>query len=161
MIENLVHDVGFFDVGTECPDLIIENGDLKGEKGLETSALISVFSDRFVPTEDLPDGEESNRGWWADEISEPPEDQNGSKFWTTDRSKTTLDTANQLEEFGKTAFQWMIDDGIAKSVESNAEIIDSQQIRVSIEITKPDGNSFFFRFLWDGQSQIAQEKIPA
>jgi len=160
MIENLVHDVGFFDVGTQCPDLVIEKGDLKGEKGFETSALISLFSDRFVPTEDLPDGEESNRGWWGDEISEPPEDQIGSKIWTTDRSKTTLETASQLEEFGKSAFQWMIDDGIAKKVETSSEIINKQEIRLSIEITKPDGNSFFFRFLWDGQLLTAQQRIP-
>lgn len=158
-IEEFVHDIGFFDVGAECPDMVIENGDLKGEKGLETASLISTFSDRFTPTEELPEGEENNKGWWADEISEPPEDKFGSKLWTTERSKTTLDTANRMEEFVQEGFEWMLDDGIAKAVDVDSEIVDSQQIRVSVEIFKPDGNSFFFRFLWDGQLVVAQEKM--
>ena len=41
-------DVGIFDVGADCPDLVIEDGDLKADNTMETSALISLFSDRRV-----------------------------------------------------------------------------------------------------------------
>ena len=44
-------DVGFFNVGAACPDMIIENGDLKADNGLETASLISLFSDKRVTLE--------------------------------------------------------------------------------------------------------------
>lgn len=145
------HDLGFFDVGTECPDLRIKDGDLEGEKGLQTAALISLFSDRRVSLEQVPFEGSGQRGWWADEISIPTTDQMGSRQWILDRATTTLDSVNRLEDVEVEAFQWGIEDAVFKSVNATAQIDNNSQIGSTIEIVKPDGDSFFFRFVWDGQ----------
>jgi len=150
-------DIGFFDVDSECPDMVIENGDLKGEKGLHTAVLISLFSDKFTPFEQLPIGAEQRRGYWADEISDPADDQIGSMLWNTERDKVLLSTVNRIEDISKDGLQWLIIDGIAESVDAVATIIDRQQIDVSIEILKPDEDPFFFKFVWDGQQLRADQ----
>lgn len=145
-------DVGFFDVGESCPDLIIENGDLKPDNGLETPALISLFSDRRVTIEQLPPAEKDRKGWWADLISEPIEDLIGSRLWSIERSKVSDNTAIEIESMLNEAFQWMIDDGIAASIIVNAEIIGLNDAKGTIQIFRPSGDNIPFKFIWDGQS---------
>lgn len=144
-------DVGFFDVGTDCLDIVIENGDLKADNGLDTAAFISLFSDRRVTLEELPAGEDDRKGWWADLISEPIDDEIGSKLWTLERSKINNATAAELETILEEAFKWMLDDGISNSVVVTAEQLGINEIRGSVEISKPDGSSHPFKFIWDGQ----------
>lgn len=144
-------DVGFFDVGSACPDLIIEDGDLKADDGLETAALISVFSDKRVTLEELPFGHDKQRGWWADLVSEPEDDQIGSKLWRLEATgKVNNDAVINLENILRDAFQWMLDDGIAATVTVTAERKD-QVIEGDVKIFKPSGDDIPFKFLWDGQ----------
>ena len=145
-------DVGFFDVGSECPDLVIENGDLKADNGLEMAALISVFSNKRVSLEEAPRGEKDRQGWWADLISEPLDDEIGSKLWRLESiGKVNNASAVELESVLIDAFQWMLDDGIAAKVIVNAGRTETNRIEGSAEIYKPDGDNIPFKFVWDGQ----------
>lgn len=144
-------DVGFFNVGTECPDLVIENGDLKADNGLETPALISLFSDKRVTFEELPSGLTDRRGWWADLTSEIVGDQIGSRLWTLELAKVINSTAVELESMLAEAFQWMLDDGIATKVVVTAARAGINQIDGEALISKPDGDDIPFKFIWDGQ----------
>lgn len=145
-------DVGFFDVGTACPDLVIENGDLKADNGLETAALISLFSNKRVSLEQLPQGETDQMGWWADLISEPIGDEIGSRLWILERTGKVLDsTAVEMESMLSEAFKWMLDDGVAAQVVVSAARNGTNEIRGSVEIKKPDGDNIPFKFVWDGQ----------
>ena len=121
-------DVGFFDVGTDCPDMVIENGDLKADNGLQTSALISVFSDRRVTLEELPAGDTDQRGWWADLIAESKGDLIGSRHWILDRVKASEGSAVEMESILKEAFEWMLDDGVASNVIVSAEKISTDRV---------------------------------
>jgi len=144
-------DVGFFDVGTDCPDMVIEDGDLKADNGLETAALISVFSDRRVRLEELPSGETDQMGWWADLISEPEGDRIGSRHWILERiGKVSDATAIELESILKEAFEWMLDDGIAATVKVSAERI-GDRVAGDAQIFRPNGDNIPFKFAWDGQ----------
>lgn len=146
-------DVGFFDVNSNCPDLVIENGDLKPDNTLETAALISTFTDRRVTLEELPEGLTDRRGWWADLISDPVDDLIGSRLWTLEREgKVTDETAVEAESILDEAFSWMLRDGLAQSVVVNAEITGQFEIRATVTITKPDGENIPLKFLWDGQA---------
>ena len=145
-------DIGFFNVGAEFPDLVIEDGDLKADNGLETACLISLFSDKRVAREDIPSGEINPRGWFADEIAEPLEDKLGSILWLYDRGKLTNDAALKIEDGTRDALQWLLDDGIAKKLEILATVIESEKVTVAIKIYKPDGDSIPFKFIWDGQA---------
>lgn len=145
-------DVGFFDVGTSCPDIVIENGDLKADNGLQTAALISLFSNRRVTFEELPSGENDRMGWWADLVKEPGEDLIGSKLWLLERTGKILDTtAIDMESYLQGAFEWLLDDGLAASVVVSAERNGLNEIRGSAEIRKPDGQNIPFKFIWDSQ----------
>ena len=145
-------DVGFFDTGGVCPDLVIENGDLKADNGLETAALISLFSNKRVTLEQLPANEIDQMGWWADLISEPADDEIGSRLWILDRIGKVLDsTAVEMESMLQEAFQWMLNDGIAASVIVSAARSGLNEIRGSVNVKKPSGENIPFKFVWDGQ----------
>jgi len=144
-------DVGFFDVGGDCVDLVIENGDLKPDNSFETAVLISIFSDRFVPVEDLPFGNTDQMGWWADQISKPQTDLIGSRIWTLDRSKVDLNIESSLEEFVREALNWLVEDGIADRLVVTATKISFERVDVECLIFKPDGDNIPFQFVWDGQ----------
>jgi phage gp46-like protein len=144
-------DVGFFDVGTNCPDLVIENGDLKPDNGLETASLISLFSDKRVSFDELPQGQNERRGWWADLVSEPEDDEIGSKLWTIDREKTLESTAIKLESILADAFEWLLEDGLAASVSVDSTVVDREEILGSVQILKPSGENIPLKFIWDGQ----------
>lgn len=145
-------DVGFFDVGEACPDLVIENGDLKADNGLETAALISLFSDRKVTFDELPSGEIDRRGWWADLISDPIGDLIGSKYWLLDlKGKILNSIIIDAENYISQAFEWMIEDGIASKVVVSAERNGLNEILGSAEIFRPDGDNIPFKFIWDAQ----------
>lgn len=145
-------DVGFFDVGSACPDMVIENGDLKADPGLETAALISLFSNRRVSLEELPRGESDRMGWWADLISIPQGDLIGSRHWILERiGKVNTDTAVEFESILQEAFEWMLEDGIAARLVVSAERIENDRIEGSVQIFKPNGDNIPFKFIWDGQ----------
>lgn len=145
-------DVGFFDVGTDCPDFVIEKGDLKADNGLETAALISLFSDKRVTLEELPPGETDRRGWWADLISNPIDDKIGSKLWTLERlGKVSASTAIDMEAILTDAFNWMLEDGLSAQIVVDAERNGPDEIRGSVNIFRPSGDNIPLKFIWDGQ----------
>jgi len=151
-------DVGFFDVGGPYPDLVIENGDLKADNGLETAALISLFSDKRVSFEQLPPNETDRRGWWADLIAQPQGDQIGSRLWILERTGKVLDsTAVEMESMLTEAFNWMIDDGIASAVVVSASRNGNNEIKGTAQIIKQTGENIPFKFAWDGQRLKLEE----
>ena len=145
-------DVGFFNVGAACPDLVIEDGDLTADNGLETSALISLFSDKRVTFEELPAGESDRRGWWADLISDPIDDEIGSRLWTLARiGKATDVTAVEMESMLSEAFAWTLEDGVAASVVVNAARVGLNEVSGTVDIFRPEGDNIPLKFNWDGQ----------
>lgn len=153
----LGQSIGFFDVGTDCPDLEIKDGGLRFDPGLVTAVMISLFTDRFANEEERPPTESDPRGWWGDVFSEPITDQIGSRIWTIERSKINEETAASLEEFSKEALDWMIEDGISDNIIATAVIVSGDRINLAIQIFRPDGVTTF-RFIWDGQALRAAEE---
>jgi len=145
--------IGFFNVGTECPDLVIENGTLKADNTLETSMLISAFSNRRVGREDLPPGITEQQGWWADQLSEVNGNLIGSRLWTLARKGKIIDeTISEMESIILELLNWLIEDGIADTITATSERDGTYGIKGSGEIKKPDGDNIPFSFIWDGQA---------
>lgn len=145
-------DVGFFDTGGENLDLEIEDGDLKADRGLQTAALISLYSDKRLDLEQLPRGHTDPRGWWADAISDVRGDQIGSRLWRLEASgKITTSSVVEFENLLADAFEWMIEDGLASEVLVGAQRNGLNELSGSISIVKPSGENIPFDFLWDGQ----------
>jgi len=143
-------DIGIFFDGTSfC--LQYENGDLKADAGLETAVLISLFSDQRITEEELPQKESDRKGWWGDLLTEVEGDQIGSKLWLLDRSKISDDVLADFEAYAQNALQWMVEDGVAKTVSVTSDFSDTGVQMLDIEITKPDNSVIRISQVWDGQ----------
>ena len=97
-------------------DWLFAPPDLVTGRDLETSAIISLFTDRLANADDvLPDPADSDRrGWWADWGADYPI---GSRLWLISREKQTEDVRQRVEEYCREALQWMLDDDVADTVE--------------------------------------------
>ena len=124
-------------------DLIEQDGDLLEEFGLHTAVLDSVLSDRRAePTDDIPDGTTDRRGFWGDSIAEVEGDRWGSRRWLLERSKATDDVLGDEEDYAQEALKWMVEDGIATSVETSAAWIAPEVLCLSIIIHLVEGGVF-------------------
>lgn len=144
-------DIALKLVTSNCFDLAIKDGDLEFDEGLETAVAISLFTDKRVTDEELPDLETDKRGWWGDMFPEVDQDQIGSRIWTLKRRKRTTEVLRLYEDYSKEALEWMIEDGVANSVTVSASYDENNFLQGEITIEKPAGNSSRFIVLWDEQ----------
>jgi phage gp46-like protein len=108
-------------------DFAIANGDLVMDNSLHTAVIISLFCDRLAaPGDTINDNTDDRRGWWGDTplpgASDPSAglDLTGSRLWLLARALQNQNTLNQAISYAKEALQWMIDDGVAGSVNVTA-----------------------------------------
>lgn len=133
-------------------DLKVANGDLVADEGLETAVLISLFTDRYVPAEELPPGLFETSGWWGDALSDLPEDRIGSRLWLIfARGKIDVSTKNKMKDYAQEALEWMVSEGVAAKIEVSTVLVQNTRIELTVKIYRPNGDNFPFLFLWDGQ----------
>ena len=143
-------------------DITFRAGDFLPEQGLETAVLISLFTDRRVENEELPPFESEARGWWGDLFSGIEGDETGSKLWLLNREVITQDAINRAQEYAEQSLQWLVDDGIAESVNVEASVFGREGYLLDITIKKPNTNeasNYRYQVTWDGQfaQQAADE----
>ncbi len=121
----------------------ILGNDLERDPGLETSILISLFSNKRADVSDtLPDRSGDLQGWWGDTST----DKIGSKLWTLRRSSLTPDVPAKTELICIDALNWMVEDGVAKSIDVSTETIDKDRLLISIKVEQPDGQEKFYKY---------------
>lgn len=147
-------DIGIFLLEDNSFDLKIESGDLKGDAGLETAVTISLFTDKRVTDEELPQGQVDKRGFWGDMFPEVDRDQIGSRLWTLEREKRTEEVLRKYEDYSQEALKWMLEDGVASAITAEAVYNEFKHLILTIVITKPNGRDFKFIALWDEQKVI-------
>jgi len=148
----------FFDPEPLSGDIRIKLGDIERETTLRTSLLLSLFSDRRASPDELERfGDEDPRGWWADEFAPVENDEIGSKLWLLAREKVLPETLSRARTYAQEALRWMVDDGVAATVEVEAAWLDSIDRRaprgflaLGIDITKPKGVSARYAVVWAG-----------
>jgi phage gp46-like protein len=129
-------------------DWAVVGGALQSGDDLATAAYISVFTDRLANADDvLPDNSGDRRGWWGDLDQDKPM---GSRMWLLARSKLTNSVALKAKTYLVEAFQWMIDDGVAASVNVTATIQKPNSLYTQVQINQTDGTtrSFGYRWAW-------------
>jgi phage gp46-like protein len=131
--------------------LRVENGDLAKDEGLETAVLISIFTDKRISDDELPTGETSKRGWWGDVFPNVDQDQIGSRLWLLERVKRTAETLRKSEDYIKEALNWLIEDGVAASIEVTSSYDENNQLVAALTVIKPGGRQSRFQMLWDKQ----------
>lgn len=128
----------FLPGNTETSDTLSFGNDLA------TAALISIFTDAQADEGDtVPDGSTDRRGWWGDSAI-------GSKVWLEMRGKALPDLPGRVEQAVSDCLQWMIEDGIAGTIDVAAAYGDAGQLGLAVTIHRADGAKLALQFadLW-------------
>lgn len=143
-------------------DISQSGGDLVREDGLETAVLMSIYTDRQANVDDeIPDGTDNRRGWWADIVNNTNDDKIGSRLWLLDRSKTDDQTIADAQFYIEECLQWMIDDGVCQDINVIVERYDiegsSSRLGFQVSILQSDGTTKALKFndLWTAQMEAA------
>lgn len=117
---------------------------------LPRAVLISLFTwRRAEPADDLPGTD--RYGWWGDTYAETVGDQIGSRLWLLSRSKITDATPAQAKAYADESLAWMLTDGVAAAVTTEAERQGLDRIALGVTVTRPDRTAMNLRFanVWD------------
>ncbi|MDW3711882.1 phage GP46 family protein [Pseudomonas sp. 2023EL-01195] len=137
--------------GTDA-DLAIEGGDLVLEEGLQTAAVISLFSDRRARLDDvLPADDGDRRGWVGDAWPRVDGDQIGSRLWLLNREKDVPETLRRAREYARESLAWLIEDGIGASLDVQASVPVRGVLRLELTVNRRDGSTLNHQFdtLWE------------
>lgn len=134
---------------TEQPSVVVVDGvalstGMYPEHSLTRAVVISLFSWRLADADDPHDQERF--GWWGD--THPPADGDliGSRLWLLSRVALTEDTVARARGYCQEALQWLIDDGVATSVEVTAQRVGVDRLSVRCVISRVDGAVVDLRF---------------
>lgn len=119
-------------------DIAIDGYDLATDDGLQTAVIILLFTDKGH--------------WWGDQYLDQPL---GSELYKLETAKATQATLNDAEQYATEALQPLIEQGVAKTIEAEAEYggNNADILGLEITITRPDGNAATFKFadIWEAQ----------
>ncbi len=102
-------------------DLSMDAGDLALNEGLQTSVILSLFTDRrALKTDEIPDGTTNRRGWFGDLLEPVEGDKWGSRLWLLHRQKVTTETMRLAEEYAQESLSWLIEDKITEAIDITA-----------------------------------------
>lgn len=135
-------------------DLSLIDVDLASDAGIETAALISLFTDRRAEPDDVPPSGDvaDRRGWWADQFLPVEGDKFGSRLWLLDRSLSTGETARRADEYVREALGWMLVDRVVASIDVAIDMTTRRDaMLISITLHRPGRAAISFRYdhVWD------------
>ena len=82
---------------------------------------------------------EGVRGWGGDSYNDGF--QTGSKLWTLSRAKQLTEILDDAQLYASQALQWLVDDGVAKSVQVIATNPQMSVLLLEILVVLPDGST--------------------
>ena len=116
-------------------EITLINGSAETTEGLFTAVYISLLG----------------AAWWGNAISETPEKLNSELIAIMSEPLTNKARLNTIEAI-KDALQWLLDEGIANSIEVEAEIPNPSRLNLRIIIEEPDRTEdFIYALNWDAQ----------
>ena len=139
-----------WDTATGYGDWALQGVQLQAGDDLQTAVLISLFTDAQADSDDVvPDGSGDVRGWWGDTGADYPI---GSKLWLLSRAKQTQETLNLAQDYIQDALQWLIDDGVAASIDVVTEWTRPSVLGMQVTIYKTDGTQAALKYaaVWKG-----------
>lgn len=137
---------------TEGADLALHQGDLVLDLGLGSAVLRSLFTDARASADELERwGGGDPRGWWGSDEA----DEWGSTLWLLSREKATQETRARAEGAARAALEWLIDDGVAESVEVTAAYPERGQLSLEVRVVR--GRASRWAHLWERSEPAALE----
>jgi phage gp46-like protein len=144
---------------------------LETDRDLETTVIISLFTDASAKPDDvIPDGSDDRRGWWGDHGAvgaqpTPPEGPLGSRLWLLAREKSTESTRQRAMQYAAEALAWMTADGVAARVDVEARWLDADGfppgfLGMRIRILRQDGTLYDMRYAWAWEQLLLPTLSP-
>lgn len=137
----------------QAADLGQTTNDLASDAGLETAVIVSLFTDRRAGADDdIPDGTDDRRGWWADAYAQVADDKIGSRLWLLAREKNIEAAALKAGGYAREALAWMIEDGVVDRIDARAEAVNEKTLGLLVDIYRPAQATAQYRFeaFWNG-----------
>ncbi len=115
------------------------------DNSLVSAVIICLFTDAYVPNDELPSYISANAGWHGDAI---PLTINGvsfdgyswgSKLWTLKRAKITAETLSKVKEYVEEALSPLITAKAVTSINVTTEVL-GERINFLAEIKSPLGD---------------------
>lgn len=120
--------------------------DLVTDDGLETAVLLSLCLDRRAEDDDGVALDEDPRGWWGDSYADVSGDQIGSRLWLLRREKQLPSVASRVQDYASEALAWLVDDGVASSVDVQASWTAPGQLTLAVQINRPNQPPFIRQY---------------
>jgi phage gp46-like protein len=141
-------------------DVVVDGFDLARDDGLETSVVISLFTDSRASTDLIPAElpKDDLRGWWGD-IGNEPGDNTGSLLWLLKREKQVANTLTRAKQYCRDALKWMTEDLVASRIEVAAVFIATGWMQITIDIYRPSGELVRYRYNYEWAAQAAK-RVP-
>ena len=139
-------DVNFF-LNKYGPEIALIENDIETKEGLKSAVLISLFTNR---TDEI-----DTSGFFTYFGNALEEDQIilGSRLWLLKREKITTELLIQAKDYCEESLEWLLDAGVANSVNAIVEKSGSNDITIKIEIEKPSLKRVNFQFdkIWQAE----------
>lgn len=104
---------------------------------LVRAVMLSLFTWRRAAVEDVEPGE-SRLGWCGDTLAPVAGDRIGSRLWLLARRNVTAETMQKAREYASEALQWLIDDGVASTIETAAARLGRNGIALNVILYRED-----------------------
>lgn len=104
---------------------------------LVRAVLLSLFTWRRAEVDDVQPGE-SRLGWCGDTLAPVTGDRFGSRLWLLARENVTNKTMQRARDYAAEALQWLIDDGVATTIETEAERFGRNGIALKVVLYRQD-----------------------
>jgi len=119
------------------------------------SVIISLFTWRRAEVDDILPANQKF-GWWGDIYPAVANDRIGSRLWLLSRAKFLPDVPGRAKEYAEQALAWLVEDGIASTVEVQAERQGLERLALACLIVRGDGAKMNVRFadIWGYLSNV-------
>jgi phage gp46-like protein len=146
------------EMGRYSGDIVVGDTDLARDDGLETSVIISLFTDRRAESDQLPPEFPADdlRGWWGDVYPLVEGDQTGSLLWLLYREKQTDTTRTRAQQYAEESLAWLTEDQIAERVIVRASYVATGWLLLEIDIVRPTGEIVRYRYGYEWTAQAAR-----
>lgn len=128
-------------------DLVIDGSDFSSAEGFETAIAISLFTDSRAPAVQVQEAQK-RRGWVGNILTAIASRELGGLLWILDQTRITEDTLNFAKSFAQDSLQWLIDDGLVRSVSVSVSMSGVRGISIFTDITTIENTVLRYVSLW-------------
>jgi len=130
------------------------DGDILTDDFFDTALLYAIFGERRASSNEVLEPQ-FRRGWIGNVHLYPDGDfQDGSKIWLLYQARLTRDNLNKLEDETRKALQYLVDDGLAISIDEISTVVSQNSVEL-ITVVRRSANKIARRLftVWDNTGQ--------